>query len=183
MKAIIMYWSATGNTEKVVNTIQRSLAEEKVTSRVIKILEAGDVDLYEYDLVLLGSPSYQFLPPEPVLNFIKKQMKRHNERGDIKPCAPKLPGKWAVVFCTYSGPHTGINEAIPVGKYLGQFCEHLGFEIRGEWYIVGEFHGRSDLSTTGRLGNIIGRPNESDLAQVETNIHELIKSIRSIEQI
>ena len=177
LKAIVIYDSKTGNTEKVANTIQRSLAEENITTKVVKIPEDEDVDIYEYDLVLFGSPSYQFLAPEPVQSFVKNKMKQYVERGDIKLCAPKLPGKSAVTFCTYSGPHTGVNEAIPVGKYLGQFFEHLGFELKGEWYTVGEFHNRQELSTKGRLGNIIGRPNEEDLAEVKRNVHELAKSI------
>ena len=81
------------------------------------------------------------------------------------------------MFCTYSGPHTGINEAIPVGKYMGQFFEHLGFEVAREWYIVGEFHGREDHSTMGKLGDIRGRPNEQDLAGVESDVSELVSSI------
>jgi flavodoxin len=177
LKVLVIYWSATGNTEKVANAIRRGLVKEKVTPKVIKLPEAEEMDLYEYDLVLLGSPSYMFLPPEPVQQFVKKKMKHHNERGDIKLCALKVPGKTAVVFCTYSGPHTGINEAIPVGKYLGQFFEHLGFQVAGEWYIVGEFHGRNDLSTKGVLGDIRGRPNEPDLTKVENDVREIIKSI------
>lgn len=177
MKAIVIYWSATGNTEKVANTIRSSLTEDKVNVKVVKMSEADNIDLYEYDLVLLGCPSYQFLAPEPVQSFVKNKMKQYVERGDIKLCAPKLPGKSAVTFCTYSGPHTGVNEAIPVGKYLGQFFEHLGFELKGEWYTVGEFHNRQELSTKGRLGNIIGRPNEEDLAEVKRKLHEVVKSI------
>ena len=179
MKALITYWSATGNTEKVANTIQNALVKEKIKTEVVKIADEGDIDLLEYDLVFLGSPSYQFLPPEPVVNFVKDRMKHYNERGVIKLGAPKLPGKYAVIFCTYSGPHTGENEAVPVGKYLGQFFEHLGFEIMGEWYTVGEFHGRNELSSNGRLGNIIGRPDENDLAEIEKNVKELAKTINS----
>ena len=177
MKALIIYWSATGNTEKVANAIRSGLAEEDINAKVVKIAEAGDIDLYEYDLVLLGCPSYQFLAPEPVQSYVKNKMKQYVERGDIKLCAPKRPGKSAVAFCTYSGPHTGVNEAIPVGKYLGQFFEHLGFELMGEWYTVGEFHNRQELSTKGRLGNIIGRPNEEDLADVKQKVRELVRSI------
>ena len=106
-------------------------------------------------------------------------MKLHSERGDIKLGAPSIPGKTAVVFCTYSGPHTGISEATPAGDYMGQFFEHLGFEVAAKWYIVGEFHGSEDLSTQGRLGDIRGRPNRQDLAEVESNVSTLIKSIRS----
>jgi flavodoxin len=177
LKALIIYWSATGNTEKVANTIRDSLISEKVTPEVIKLPEAKEVDPYEYDLILLGSPSYGWHPPEPVQQFIKKKMDYHVKSGDIKPCAPKVPGKTAVVFCTYSGPHTGINEAIPACKYLGQFFEHLGFEVAGEWYIVGEFHGRHDMSTQGLLGDIRGRPNEQDLSKVENDVRQLIRSI------
>lgn len=180
LKAIIIYWSATGNTEKVANAIQRSLVSEKVATKLMKIPEAEEAELYEYDLVFLGSPSYEWHPPEPVVNFIKKKIAHHRERGDVKLCAPKLPGKTAVIFCTYSGPHTGINEAIPVCKYLGQFFEHLGFEVAREWCIVGEFHNREELSTKGKMGDTRGRPSEQDLSRVEKDVRELIRSIRHV---
>ena len=176
MKALILYWSATGNTEKIANTIRSRLEGVNINAEFLKITDDLDVDVLEYDLVFLGSPAYQFLPPEPVINFVKNRMKYHNERRHVKLGAPKLPGKSAVTFCTFSGPHTGVNEAIPVGKYLGQFFEHLGFEIKGEWYTVGEFHGRNELSSNGRLGNIIGRPDQDDLAEIEKNVQELLKS-------
>jgi flavodoxin len=179
MKALILYWSGTGNTEKIAGTINNTLLEQKIDSSVEKIGEKKDTDILEYDLVFMGSPSYQFLPPEPVLNFVKDRMRYYNEHGVIKLGAPKLPGKSAVIFCTYSGPHTGVNEAIPVGKYLGQFLEHLGYDIKGEWYTVGEFHGRNEFSSSGKLGNIIGRPNEEDLAEIEKKVKELIKTINS----
>jgi flavodoxin len=179
LKALIIYWSATGNTEKVAAAIQQALVREGITTVVKKVADAAPEELYDYDLVCLGSPSYSFQPPEPVQRFIKDKMKLHGERGDIKIGAPVLPGKTAVVFCTYSGPHTGIREATPVGDYMGQFFEHLGFEVAAKWYIVGEFHRREDLSTKGRLGDIRGRPNRQDLAQVEENVSALIRSIRS----
>jgi len=144
----------------------------------MKVGEAEKVELYEYDLVFLGAPSYGWRPPDQVLRFIKDKMRHHDERGDIKLCAPKIPGKRAVVFCTYSGPHTGLREAIPVCKYMGQFFEHLGFDLVSEWYVVGEFHGREGHSTKGRLGDIRGRPNREDLDKVEDDICQLIHSIR-----
>jgi flavodoxin len=177
-KALILYWSASGNTEKVANTIKSTLEQAAISPEVKKITDMTDEDLYSYDLVFLGAPSYQFQPPDPVLRFVKNKMKLHGDRGDIKPGAPQIPGKKAVVFCTYSGPHTGIREATPVGEYLGQFFEHLGFEVVAKWYTVGEFRGREDISTKGRLGDIRGRPNQQDLAEVENNIKELIKSLQ-----
>lgn len=179
LKTLLLYWSATGNTEKVANTIRDTLLREGITPTVKKVANASTEELLDYDLIFLGAPSYSFQPPEPVQRLIKDKIKFHAERGDIKPGAPVIPGKTAVVFCTYSGPHTGIREATPAGDYMGQFFEHLGFQVAAKWYIVGEFHGREELSTKGRLGDIRGRPNAKDLAEIENNVLALIKSIRS----
>jgi flavodoxin len=181
LKALLIYWSATGNTEKVAKTIQKALVQAGIEPVVKKVAEASDEEFYNYDIVFLGSPSYEFLPPEPVLQFVKQKMKVHRDRGDIKLGAPKIPGKTAVVFITYSGPHTGINEATTAGDYLGQFFEHIGFGEATKWYTVGEFNGREELSTKGRLGDIRGRPNEQDLAEVAINVSRLIKSLQSVK--
>jgi FMN-dependent NADH-azoreductase len=179
LKVLIIYWSATGNTEKVAFAIQQALAREGIKPVIKKVGEAAEEELYNYNLVFLGAPSYMWQPPAPVQEYVKAKMDYYRKRGSIKLCAPKVPGKKAVVLVTYSGPHTGIEEAIPVGKYLKQFFEHLGFDLVGEWYVVGEFHGSEENSTKGRLGDIRGRPNRQDLSEVESNVSTLIKSIRS----
>lgn len=174
-KTLIIYWSATGNTEKVANTIRDTLMSEGITPTVKKIAEAANEEMYDYDLIFLGTPSYSFQPPEPVQKFIKARMNLHRDRGDIKPGAPVIPGKTAVIFCTYSGPHTGVREASPVGDYLGQFFEHIGFEVAAKWYIVGEFHGNEELSTKGKLGDIRGRPDKKDLDNIAGLVSALLK--------
>jgi flavodoxin len=178
-KALIVYWTATKNTEKVAFAIRQALNDAGINPVIKKVGEAAAEELYDYNLVFLGTPSYSFLPPEPVMKFVQDKMNLHRERGDIKLGAPKLPGKRAVIFCTFSGPHTGVREATPVGEYLGQFFEHIGFEVAAKWYTVGEFHGRDEFSTRGKLGDIRGRPNQQDLAEVKKNVAVLIKSIRS----
>jgi len=176
VKALVVYWSATGNTALVSQTIHETLEQAHIDSRILKLAEAGDEDFYNYDLVFFGAPPYQFTVPEPVIRFIKDKMTFYRDRGDIKPTAPKIPGKRAVIFCTYSGPHTGIREAIPAVKHMGQLFEHIGFTIAGEWYIVGEFHKQEILSTQGVLGDIRGRPNKKDLAQVRRRVKRIIGS-------
>ncbi len=179
LKALIVYFSATGNTTKVADTIGEALNEKKVKVKMLKVQDAAGEELYDYDLIFLGTPSYSFLPAQPVMNFIKDKMKLHKERGDIKPCAPVIPGKYAVVFCTYSGPHTGIDEAIPVGKYMGQFFAHIGYEVAAEWYVIGEFHGNEENSMMGRLGNIKGLPDRQDLLKVKNDVYSLLQSLSS----
>ena len=47
----------------------------------------------------------------------------------------------------------------------------------GELYIVGEFHGREDNSTLGRLGDIRGKPSVEDLAKIKKDSEQLAKSL------
>jgi hypothetical protein len=172
-KAIIIYWSKTGNTEKVAFKIKEGLEDAGVDVSVKKTEDAGDIDYFDYDLVCIGFPSYNWHPPKPVTDLLSSNLNKHRKEGKVKLNAPKIPSKNALIFCTYSGPHTGINEAIPAGKYAGQFFEHIGFTLLDEWYILSEFHGWEDRSTEGRMGDIRGKPTEDDLRKVKEDAKKL----------
>jgi hypothetical protein len=177
LRALVVYCSLTGNTRKVADTIKEALESAKVSTTVREAAEADGEELYDYDLVLLGAPSITFLPATPMIRFLQGKLAAHRDRGDIRPCAPQIPGKHAVVFVTYSGPHTGISEATTAGKYMAQFLEHIGFGVPAEWYIVGEHHGSLELSTKGRLGDVRGRPNQQDLNEVRMHVHTLLAQL------
>jgi hypothetical protein len=98
--------------------------------------------------------------------------------GEIKYSSPSRAGKKAIVYCTYGGAHTGVNEAVPSVKYLGQLFDHLGFEIVAEWYLIGQYPdaGRfKDFSSQGRLGNIFGRPNAADLDDLAERVKGILQ--------
>lgn len=177
-KAAIIYWSKTGNTKKVAETIEATLAQADVKVCTTTPKEADDMDWYEYDLVCLGFPSYRWHPPAPMDDYLKRMFARYRKQDRIRVGAPKVPGKHALIFCTYSGPHSGLDEATPAGDYAGQFFAHLGFDVLDKWYIVGEFHGSLENSTKGRLGDIRGRPDEQDLAQVSQDTFEILARIQ-----
>jgi hypothetical protein len=99
----------------------------------------------------------------------------YRKEGRIKPGAPKVPGKNALIFVTFSGPHTGMDEATPAGKYMRQFFEHLGFTVIAEWYVLSEFHGSLANSTQGRMGDIRGKPTEEDLLKIKEDTERLAK--------
>ena len=130
----------------------------------------------EEDLVLV-SFFHKVIDIFKVFEFIEANDERYRDDREVALSPPKLINKSAVVFCTYSGPHCGVNEALPVGKYIRQFLEHLGFDVKDEWYEVGEFHGWSDASTQGKLGDIRGRPNDDDLMLVELKAAQLARSL------
>ncbi len=174
MRAVVIYWSKTGNTEKVAFAIKEALEASGVNVLLKRTDEAKDIDFSDYDLACMGFPTHQWRPPEPVGDFVRSKFGEYRKQGRIKLGAPKVPGKSALIFCTYSGPHTGMNEAIPAGKYVGQFFEHLGFTVLDEWYVVGEFHGSEERSTKGRMGDIRGLPSEEDLRKVKQDASNLL---------
>jgi len=182
MDAIIVYWSKTGNTEKVALAIQEGLDEAGADVLLKRVEDAGTVDFYAYDLVCIGFPSYRWSPPEPMDAFLNSKFRAYRKQGHVKVGAPKGPGKNVLIFCTYSGPHTGIREAVPAGLYAGQFFEHLGFTVLDEWYVVGEFHGSEEASTKGRLGDIRGRPNEEDLRKVKQDVARLVSAMKGLTE-
>lgn len=166
-KAVIIYCSFTGNTEKVARSIQNGLELGGFDTTVRKVQDAEDIDFYEYDLVCIGAPSYNWRPPKPMDDYLRNKFNHYKKQGRIKVNAPKIPGKNTLVFCTYSGPHTGIREAVPVGKIIGQYFEHFGFHIVDEWYILSEFIGSEEYNTLGRMGNIKGLPSKEDLERIK----------------
>jgi multimeric flavodoxin WrbA len=183
MKALIVYWSNTGNTEKVALALREGLETAGVDVSLKKVAEAEDVDFYAYDLVCLGFPSYKWSPPKPMDDFLNAKFGKYHGEGRVKLGAPTVPGKNALIFCTYSGPHTGLREAVPAGLYAGQFFEHLGFTVLDEWYVVGEFHGSEEMSTQGRLGDLRGRPDEEDLQKVKRDGALLLDRVKGSTEV
>jgi hypothetical protein len=165
-RAVIVYWSNTGNTEKVAFAIKDGLEDSGADVSILKATEAGGIDYFDYDLVCVGAPAIRFHPPKQVTEFLLKKFGEHHKQGKIKTGAPKVKGKNALMFVTYSGPHTGLREATPVGLYMGQFFEHIGFTVLDEWYVLSEFIGSEERSTKGRMGDIRGKPTKEELQKI-----------------
>lgn len=170
--AFVVYWSKTGNTEKVAGAIEEGLQRAGVRVTVKRVEEAEGVDFFEYDFVCVGAPSYQWHTPEPMTRFLTNRFNYYRQQGRVRPSSPRV-GKKALIFCTYSGPHTGLDEATPCGKYMGQFFEHLGIDVLEEWYVLGEFHGSLENSTKGRMGDIRGKPTPAELRAVSGKAEKL----------
>jgi hypothetical protein len=124
----------------------------------------------------VGAPVYFNLAAQPVMKFLQSL----RGRATNWVAAPEKPGHFAVVFCTYGGGHTGIGEALPLLKYMGQVFEHEGVRVVEEWPVVGGFPGINDpdYNTAGRLGNITGRPNASDLRVVAGQVSGLLRRLQ-----
>lgn len=171
-----LYYSSTGNTEKVSLRIQEIVQKLGHNIDVLKVSDGElDVDILKYDFVFVGSGVYGQLAGEPLMRLHQKLLQKYSRLGEIKYASPKRPNKRVVIYCTYGGVHTGINEAIPTVKYLGQLYDHLGYAIVGEWCVVGEYETERP-SREGRLGDIRGRPNENDLKDIAGRVIGVIKA-------
>jgi len=176
-RALILYWSDTGNTEKVAHAIKQGLEAAGTEVTLLRTTEAAHVDYFDYDLVCVGSPSIQWHPHKRVTEFLHKKFDEYRKMGRVKTGAPRVQGKNALIFVTYSGPHTGLREATPAGLYMGQFFEHIGFNVLDEWYVLSEFHGSEERSTKGRMGDIRGKPTKEDLEKIRKDAEKLASTI------
>ena len=174
MNVLNLYYSGTGNTEKVASRITKTVQELGNPIDSLKVDSKDmDVDILHYDFVFVGSGVYGQLAGKPMMALLKTLfLEKYLKSGEIKPAAPRRPSAKTVVYCTFGGSHTGINEAVPAVKFMGQLFDHLGYTIVGEWYIVGEYRTEQmkGRSLDGRLGDIRGRPNEQDLFDVAEKV-------------
>lgn len=177
MKILNMYFSSTGNTKKVALRIAETAEAAGHEVDTIPISEQSDLDLLAYDLVFAGSGVYEWLPGQAVIKAFTTMRKKYVKAGAVKPSSPRLPGKKAVVYCTYGGAHTGVNEAVPAVKYMAQLFDHLGFDILAEWYLVGEYVPEKfgDFNKIGRMGAITGRPHAEDLSAIAEQVNGVLK--------
>lgn len=70
MNSIVIYSSKGGNTEKIAHEVASELACPCVA--ISKKSTASDVNLSDYDLILLGTGVYVSKPNSDLLNYLKK---------------------------------------------------------------------------------------------------------------
>ena len=180
MRVLNLFYSSTKNTEKVARQIHGVIEELGYVIDTIKVDSSQlRVDILQYHMVFVGSGVYGQLPGQPLIDLHRRLLQQYNEAGEVKPASPRRPSAYAVIYCTYGGVHTGINEAVPAVKFMGQLYDHLGYTIVSEWYIVGEYltENLRNRSVDGRLGDIRGRPNQQDLREVREKVLGLFKSL------
>jgi len=92
MKSVVIYYSQTGNTEKVAQAIQGGIQSVAGQCDIAKVKEAEVNNLVEYDLIGIGAPVFGFREPGNVAIFLKRM--------------GPLSGKNCFIFDTHGG-HPG----------------------------------------------------------------------------
>ena len=76
----IIYWSGTGNTEKMAELIDKGITEKGESSKLINVSSATIEDVNDADILVLGSPSMgseviEESEMEPFVESIKEAVK------------------------------------------------------------------------------------------------------------
>ncbi len=178
-KALVLFWTKNGNTEKVARRIHDTLQNAGMEVSISRIHKDLKVEYLDYNLIFLGAPVYENLAPGPVRSFLHKNRRR--EGVELIASAPEIPGVAAVPFCTYGGGHTGYNEAVPMLKHIGQYFEHEGIRVVDYIASVGFFpEANESYNTEGRFGDIRQRPDEHDLIEVEGRIWGILRRLHHV---
>jgi len=156
VRALIIFYSETGNTEKVARAIAEGLERAGVKTLVERIENLRPEEIRHFDLVCIGTPVHYAAPASRVREFLEK--------------LPELNGKKAAVFCTY-----GLFGASRTLAMLRSILEERRAEVLGELKITGTvYHFRPVVLKRGR-------PNAEDLMKCrkfgEHLGHTLLSSI------
>jgi len=146
LRVVVVYYSETGNTEKVANVIAEALSAD-----LRRVEEAGDVA--GYDLICVGTPVHYFGPAKPIIRFLEG--------------LPSLTGKKGAAFCTFH--NSGDKRTI---GYIKEKLEEKGAKFLGGFSCKGE--SRFVANFGPRIFNR-GRPNEDDLRKAESFARTMAK--------
>jgi len=117
-KILIVYYSRSGNTEKMAKFVETGVKDEKVDVELKKVENTSIDDLLNADGIIIGSPTYYGLPASDILKLLDDSVKYHG----------KLEGKAGGAF-TSSANIGGGNETT-IMAILQAMLIH-GMVIRG----------------------------------------------------
>jgi len=103
-KAIVIYYSRTGNTKKMAQIIAESMNEADLQTVCKSVSDIKAEELLDYDAIVIGSPTYYGHMAGPVKQLIDDTVSFHS----------KLDGKVAAAF-TSSANIGGGNETTIIG--------------------------------------------------------------------
>ena len=95
MKALIIYDSVYGNTEKIARAIGGAIEGEVM---VVKAAEAGPADLEGADLIIAGAPTQAGRPTMPMQEFLKKLSGPDIKGRRVAAFDTRISAKWVAIF-------------------------------------------------------------------------------------
>ena len=108
-KAIVIYHTLFGNTEKIANALASGLRDQGIEVDCIKIEDVQIETLMDYDLLAIGGPTHGFGMSKPMKKFVKNL-----EQKDLQ-------NKSSFAFDTKTGSRFWGSAAKGIEKMLRKF--------------------------------------------------------------
>jgi ferredoxin len=157
VKAIIIYFSLTGNTQKVAYAIRKGISQQGELCDIARLKELDTKDLINYDLIGFGSPVWGGMPPAVKL-FLGKM--------------PSLPGKHSFTFSTHGAKPFCLFPLV-VRLLVDKGLINIG---------VGEWFGSVCIPYLPKPYPTDLHPDETDLMQAENFGKEMVLISRRISE-
>jgi NAD-dependent dihydropyrimidine dehydrogenase PreA subunit len=156
MKALVVYYSQTGNTGKIARAIQRGVAEAAGSCDIARVKEVDPDDLGRYDLIGLGTPVWNGGETPNVTRFLNE--------------LPAQNGKHVFSFNTH-----GVMPELYFPHMVRRLMA-IGFTVIGtkDWY------GDCIIQTFPSPYFTGGHPDEIDLAEAGDFGREMVARSRRI---
>lgn len=154
----LVYFSQTGNTEKVARAVADGLTESGAEVEVLDMLKTDSASLSAFDMVGIGTPVFYFREPIIVGRFIKQ--------------IPRVSDTHAFVLMT-SGGHPG-NTLFQMRKALSK----RGF-LTIDTY---KCHGYDTYPPFKGTGRFLGHPDDDELSSARTFGAQLLERSGRIRQ-
>jgi flavodoxin/ferredoxin len=141
MNVTIIYFSQTGNTRRVAETMAGALIEAGHAARTISLKKALPQDAIAGDLLGIGAPCFSSQAPTPIKNYLRT--------------LPDLNQKPAFIFATSGGaPGRVLYD-------LARLLKNKGADVVGGFLTRGALYHPAPCL----IGRFPDRPNEADLAR------------------
>jgi flavodoxin len=95
MKALVVYDSTYGNTEKLAVAIAAALGSE---TKAVQAVEAGPAALSKMELLIVASPTLAGRPTETMLSFLNSIPPSSLKGVKVAAVDTRLKAKWVKIF-------------------------------------------------------------------------------------
>ena len=155
MNMLLVYFSQTGNTRKVAETMAEAFRDKGHTVRTLSMKESHPADILSCDVLGVGTPCFESQAPIPVKDYLSSM--------------PYIHAKPAFVFATSGGQP---------GRVLYDLTSIM--QRRGASVMAG-FMGRGTVHhpAPSLIGRMPGRPNQADLARARMFAESLANHLQT----
>jgi NAD(P)H dehydrogenase (quinone) len=118
-KAIVIYYSRSGNTKRMAEIITQAMNNADLSTECKSVSDISPEDIFSYDAIVIGSPTYYGQMAGPIKQLIDDLVSRHGQ----------LDGKVGATF-TSSANIGGGNETTIMG--IIEFMLISGMIVQGD---------------------------------------------------